>query len=271
MAYVRTRLGRWFYEERGPADGPAVVLAHGLLFDRTMWAGQIEPLIALGARVLFADNPGHGQSEVPPPFSLDDHARAFVDALDGWKVEKAAIVGLSWGGMLGMRVAIAVPNRVTSLVLADTTAGEEPRVNRVKYRALASFEKHLGLPEIMAKKSIAPLLFSKATLTRDPATFDRWYRRVVGYPRLGLYRAAKAVVIERPTIVPKLGEIQAPTLVLCGQDDVAQPIEESRNIANGIPNATLKVVEGCGHMSALENPTAFNREMVPFVKEHLAR
>ncbi|MEO8801565.1 MAG: alpha/beta fold hydrolase [Polyangiaceae bacterium] len=270
MAYVRTRLGRWFYEERGATDGPVVVLAHGLLFDRTMWAGQIEPLTALGARVIFADSPGHGQSEVPPPFSLDDHARAFVDALDAWKVDCASFVGLSWGGMLGMRLALSAPSRVRSLVLADTTAGEEPRANRLKYRALASFEKHLGLPEIIARRQIAPLLFSKRTLATDPAIFDRWYRRVVGFSRLGIYRAAKAVVIERPDILPKLGEIAAPTLVLCGKDDVAQPLAESQDIAKTIPDAELKIVEDAGHMSALENPAAFNREMLPFVQKHLS-
>src|ERR1700722_12863833 len=112
MAYVQTRLGRWFFEERGQSDGPPVVLAHGLLFDRTMWNGQVEALAALGARVVVVDHPGHGNSEVPPPFSLDDHARAFVDALDAWKIERPVIVGLSWGGMLAMRVAIGHAARV---------------------------------------------------------------------------------------------------------------------------------------------------------------
>ena len=72
MAYVRTRLGRWFYEERGAASSakaPAVVLWPSLLCDGGMWRYQIEPLAALG-RVLVVDPPGHGKSDVPPPFSL---------------------------------------------------------------------------------------------------------------------------------------------------------------------------------------------------------
>lgn len=269
MAYVRTRLGRWFFEERGSSSGPAVVLLHGLLFDRTMWHAQIEPLEALGARVLVVDGPGHGMSEVPPPFSLDDHARAFVDALDAWKVDRAALVGLSWGGMLAMRTALAVPARTRAIVLADTTATAEPRKNRVKYRALASFEKQFGLPEKLARLQIAPLLFAEASLRRDPSLFDRWYKRVVGYSRLGIYRAARAVVIDRPDIVQKLRDVKAPTLVLCGRDDRAQPLRESEILAETIPGAELKVIDGSGHMSALERPGAFNDEVVPFLRKHL--
>ena len=269
MAYVRTRLGRWFYDERGPEKGPTVVLAHGLLFDRTMWHAQVEPLAALGARILAADGPGHGLSEVPPPFSLDDHARAFVDALDAWKVERAVLVGLSWGGMLAMRTALSAPPRVRAIVLADTTARAESRANRVKYRSLASFEKSVGFPEGRARSQIAPLLFSDASLRRDPALFDRWYRRMVGFSRLGMYRAARAVVIDRPDILSKVGGIKAPTLVMCGRDDAAQPMIESEKLAEAIPGAKLTVIADSGHMSALENPAEFNAAMVPFVKAHL--
>ena len=82
MSYVRTRLGRWFYEERGVtkrSGDPAIVLWPSLLFDGGMWKHQIEPLAALGRVVVF-DPPGHGKSEVPPPFSLEDNADALSEA-----------------------------------------------------------------------------------------------------------------------------------------------------------------------------------------------
>jgi pimeloyl-ACP methyl ester carboxylesterase len=270
MAYVRTRLGRWFFEERGNPKGPAVVLAHGLLFDRTMWNGQIEALTKLGARVITVDHPGHGNSEVPPPFSLDDHARAVVDALDGWNIERPVFVGLSWGGMLGMRLAISNAARVRAIVLADTTAGAEPRSNRIKYRALASFEKHFGLPDSLARSQIAPLLFSADALKNRPELYARWEKRLVGFSRLGIYRAAKAVVIDRQEIASKLGQITTPTLVICGSEDLAQPPIESEKIAAGIKHSKLEVIRGVGHMSAIEDPQAFNALLVPFVSAHLS-
>ncbi|MEO8875202.1 MAG: alpha/beta fold hydrolase [Polyangiaceae bacterium] len=270
MAYVRTRLGRWFFEDRGDAKAPTVVLAHGLLFDRTMWAAQIEPLLALGARVVTVDSPGHGNSEVPPPFSLDDNARAFVDALDAWKIERPVVVGLSWGGMLALRLAIGHAERVRAIVLADTTASEEPRANRLKYRMLASFEKHLGLPNWMARRQIAPLLFSPEACANRPELIDAWEKRVVGFSRLGIYRAARAVVIDRPEITSKLSRIKTPTLVLCGTADVAQPPAESEKLAKNISGAKLEMIPGAGHMSALEEPEAFNAALVPFVRAHLS-
>src|SRR5690349_7141247 len=109
MAYVRTRLGRWFYEELGETKregDPTIVLLHGLLFDGGMWRGQLEPLAALG-RVLVFDGPGHGKSEEPPRFTLEDHADALaIDAFGELDVDKAILVGLSWGGMISMRAAI---------------------------------------------------------------------------------------------------------------------------------------------------------------------
>src|SRR5690349_12906420 len=111
MAYVRTRLGRLFYEERGQArrpGDPAIVLLHGLLFDGGMWRDQIGPLAALG-RVIVMDGPGHGKSEPPPRFMLEEHADALIDAFSDMGIDRALVVGLSWGGMLGMRFALQHP------------------------------------------------------------------------------------------------------------------------------------------------------------------
>ena len=90
MSYVRTRLGRWFYEERGTvkrSGDPVIVLWHSLLFDGGMWKRQIEPLSALGRVVVF-DGPGHGKSEVPPTFSLEDNADAMTDAFAELGIDK---------------------------------------------------------------------------------------------------------------------------------------------------------------------------------------
>ncbi len=98
MPYVRTRLGRWFYEERGTPKregDPAILLLHGLLFDGGMWRAQVERLSALG-RVVIIDGPGHGKSEAPPRFTLEDHADALaIDAFNELRVHKAVLVGHS--------------------------------------------------------------------------------------------------------------------------------------------------------------------------------
>src|SRR6186713_184995 len=148
MPYVRTRLGRLFYDERGEArraGDPAIVLLHGLLFDGGMWRGQIEALSSLG-RVVVLDGPGHGKSEPAPRFMVEDHADALLDAFGELGIERAVVVGLSWGGMVAMRLALQHPSKVCGLALLDTSASAEPLANKVKYRALIALHRRVGIP-----------------------------------------------------------------------------------------------------------------------------
>jgi pimeloyl-ACP methyl ester carboxylesterase len=89
-----------------------------------MWRGQIEPLSALG-RVLVFDGPGHGKSEPPPRFTLEEHAGALADALSELRVDGAILVGLSWGGMVALRFALQAPARTAALALLATCAEPE--------------------------------------------------------------------------------------------------------------------------------------------------
>jgi 3-oxoadipate enol-lactonase len=271
MPYVRTRLGRWFYEERGAAKrpgDPAIVLWHSLLFDGGMWKHQIEPLAALGRVVVF-DGPGHGKSEVPPPFSLEDNADAMVDALGELLIDRAVMVGLSWGGMVSMRLALQHPQRVRALALLDTSAEAEERARKVKYRLFVSFARRLGIPRVLGEMQLAPIYFADSTRARDPEIVERFLRTANGFPREGVARASLAVSIHRRGVLPRLGSIKVPTLVLCGREDRATEPVHSERIAQAIPGARLVLVEGAGHVSALERPKAVNDELVPFVASQL--
>lgn len=271
MPYLRTRLGRWFHEERGAphrADAPAIVLWPSLLFDGGMWKHQIEPLAALGRVVVF-DPPGHGKSDVPPVFSLEDNADALLDAFGELRIDRAIIVGLSWGGMLGMRMALQHPSRVAALALFDTSADPEDRARRIKYRVFASIAKRIGIPPGLLEAQIAPTMFCDRTLAERRDLVERFARSVNGFPRLGTTRAASAVVIRRKDILPRLREIRVPTLVGCGREDRATEPVHSERIAAGIAGARLVWIEGAGHVSALEQPEAVNAALVPFVREQL--
>jgi 3-oxoadipate enol-lactonase len=268
MAYVRTRLGRLFYEERGErrrSGDPTVVLLHGLLYDGGMWRGSIEPLAAF-ARVLVFDGPGHGKSEPPPRFTLEEHADAMFDALGDLGVERAAVVGLSWGGMVGMRLALQHPKTVAGLALLDTSAQAEPLGEKIKNRAFIAMHKRVGFPYGLFLREVAPKMFAPRTLVERPDLVEASYRRTMGFDRQGLARAALAVVVKRHSIVEKLGRIAAPTLVMCGREDRATTLDKSEEIAKNVPGARLVVLEGLGHMSVLEGDAAVNAHLVPFVR-----
>lgn len=271
MPYVRTRLGRWFCEERGAAkraSDPVIVLWHGLLLDGGMWRHQIEPLSALG-RVVVIDGPGHGKSEVPPPFSLEDCADAVPDAFGELGIDRAVFVGLSWGGMVGMRLALQHPQRVHALALLDTSAGAEDRASYIKYRLFISFTRRFGFPKAFADSQIVPVYFTENTYATQPELIERFVRTANGFPRDGLARVALAI-FKRKDIVPRLESIRAPTLVLCGREDRATEPVHSEHIARNIVGAKLVMIEGAGHISALEQPKAVNDALVPFVAKHVS-
>jgi 3-oxoadipate enol-lactonase len=268
MAYVRTRLGRLFYDERGQArrpGDPAIVLLHGLLFDGGMWRDQIEPLAALG-RVIIMDGPGHGKSEPPPRFMLEEHADALIDAFSDMGIDRALVVGLSWGGMLGMRFALQHPSKVAGLALLDTSAERETLVDRIRYRAFVAMHRRVGMPYGMFLKEVAPLMFAARTLKERPELVERAYQRAMGFDREGVARAAIAVVVHRTSVLERLGSIKVPTLVMCGREDGATPLEKSEAMARAIHGSRLVVLDGVGHMSTLEDPDAVNQHLVPFAR-----
>ncbi len=272
MPYMATRLGRWFYEDRGAAkraQDPAIVLLHGLLFDGGMWSGQLEALSALG-RVIVIDGPGHGKSELPPPFTLEDHGDALADALAAMGIGRAIVIGHSWGGMVAMRLAIRHAKLVHAIGVVDSSAAPEERVNVVKYRAFITFARRFGLPLWFVERQLAPILFGASSLAERPDLVTTFTRRVNGYSRDGLARAAKAVVIYRKTIVPDLARIDVPTLVVCGRDDTSTPPARSEEIVRGIRGATMAWIESAGHMSPIERPAPVSDALAKLVRETLA-
>jgi 3-oxoadipate enol-lactonase len=270
MPYVRTRLGRWFYEERGSArraTDAVMVLWPSLLFDGGMWREQVEPLAALG-RVVVIDPPGHGKSEVPPAFTLEDNTDALLDAFGDLCVDRALLIGLSWGGMLGMRMALHHPSRVHALALFDTSAEREDAVVRVRHRLLVSLGRRVGIPPRVMDAEIVPLFFTERTRRDRPELVERFVRQVNGFPREGTARATLAV-LSRKDILPRLRDIRVPTLVACGKEDRATAPVRSERIAARVPEARLAWLDGAGHASVLEQPGAANDLLVPFVRDAL--
>lgn len=269
--YVSTRLGRWFFEERGAKrkEGDAtIVLWHSFLCDGGMWEA-LEPRLAELGRVVVFDGPGHGKSELPPPFSLDDNTRALVDALDAIAKGPIVMAGLSWGGMLAMRLALLEPARMRAMVLFDTNADPEQTGKQLKYRAMLELFARAGAPRWLVEKQVAPIMFGKKTCRERNHLVERFYLDLNGFSRLGVKRAAKAI-FWREDIVSKLPRIAAPTLVVCGKDDAATPVARSAVIAKGIPGARLEIIEDAGHLSTLEEPEAVWRVMEPFLRAHVS-
>jgi 3-oxoadipate enol-lactonase len=268
---VETPLGRWTYAVHGAprsASVPDVVLLHGLFTDRSLWRHHLPPLARLG-RVLVVDMPGHGGSDAPPPFDLAAHARAFVAALPRMGVERAILVGWSWGGALALQVALDHPEAVAAMVLLATTAEELRPWPRLKYRALTEIVRRFGAGPRFVRAALAPVLLAPATLRGRPEVLHELVRATTAVPREVLVRVVRAVALERRPALPRLGAIRVPVLVVCGREDRAYAPGSGERLASAIPGARIAWIESAGHLAPLERPDEVVRAIVPFVAERL--
>jgi pimeloyl-ACP methyl ester carboxylesterase len=240
--------------------GPPVVLLHGLACGKRMWFHQIRALRSR-FRVIAYDQRGHGLTDAPTiatDYSAAHLARDLVGVLDALKVEQAAIVGFSLGGGPALALAASRPERVSRLVLADVGAGAD---DPVKIEAMARQWVTLidqGKIDELVCEMLRSELF-KFYARRDTRRRDHMAALFRATPPVGLRFTLSEVLAKRKSLFRSesvLRSVQAPTLVLVGQQDYVCS-KASRLIAQTIPNASLKIIKGSGHMSPLEQPTAF--------------
>jgi len=264
---VDTKCGRLFVHVAG--EGPDLVLWHSLLCDTGMWKEQLQ-VLAERYRVVSIDAPGHGRSApVRGRYTLDDCIDAAVTVLDAAGVERAAWVGLSWGGMVGMRLAARHPERVAALVLMDTSARPEKPWKKVAYKPLQAIATRFGPIRPLAKV-LLPIFFSPHSLRHATEAMETFVQTLIRMDPESLSRAVDAVIYARTDATGELSRIVAPTLVIVGADDRATPPAESEHLAANIRGAGLVRIPDAGHLSALEQPERVNSALLSFLADHVA-
>ena len=259
MPHIERRRQRVFYEEVG--SGPAIVLGHSLLCSGEMWANQV-PSLAEAYRVINIDYRGHGQSgTVKKSFTLSDLVDDTVAILDELEIDTAIWAGLSTGGMVALRAALDVPERVRAILVADASAAAEPYYPKLKYRALGLGARLVGLRPFVP--AVAPIMFGETTLRENREIIDEWVPNFLSIDLPSVLRGLEAVVT-RDSVVKDLGKIKVPTLVMVGNEDRAQPVPRSQEIAEGIDGSRLEIIPRAGHLSALEQPERVTRVMLEF-------
>ena len=229
--------------------GPPVILSHGLGLDLHMW-DDISTSIAGRWTVVRYDTRCHGRSDlVRTPFTLDDLVDDAVRLIDDMKYERVSWVGLSLGGMIGQGLAIRHPERIVRLVLANaaSTYPEELRRGWFERARTARSDGMPALADLILRRS-----FSPAFLASGHDAVSRVRQTVLAVDGQGY--AACCEAIASLDYQRQLGRIRCPTLVICGDSDVAVPVPWAQAIAGAIPGAELAVIPGAGHLSAVECP-----------------
>jgi pimeloyl-ACP methyl ester carboxylesterase len=245
-------------------EGRPIVLGHSFLCSGEMWAPQVEPLAAAGYRVINVDARGHGKSgRIDSDFTLYDMVDDVLAVLDDLGIERAIWAGLSIGGMVALRAALVVPQRVEALILLDTDAGPESAWKRFKYSVLGTIARTAGLGPVLPL--VMPLMFGSTTRRLRPDLVAEWRERFSRVHVPSILRMLRALQ-DRDDVVPRLPEIAVPALVVVGEEDVSLPPVHSRVLARGLSGSRLVEVPGAGHLSALERPEAVTAAMLEFLR-----
>ena len=258
MSFAEVNGQRIRFEDSG-GDGPAVVLAHGFLMDREMFAPQVEAL-APEFRVITWDERGFGETEFDgKPFSYWDSARDCLGLLDQLDIERAVLGGMSQGGFLSLRATLLAPERVRALVLIDTQAGTEDPARLPAYRQMQKTWLEVGPVDELAQ-AIAGLIIG------DPLLSEQWIAKWHELPR-GAMQAPGDCLFERDDISDRLGEIACPALVIHGTADMSIEIERAEQLCAGLSGCEQVVrIEGAPHASNLTHPAEANAALLEFLR-----
>src|SRR4051794_15049653 len=265
-------------------NGRTVVLLHGRNFPSSYWAPVIKTLTEAGYRVVVPDQIGFGKSSKPSAeLHFDTLARNTMALLDHLRIDKADIVAHSLGGMLGVRIARAYPERVAHLLLAAPIGLEdyrlyvpptptekilenEDRLTAEGYRKQLETNYSLKLPP----EQVTPFIDARFNI-RGSAEYPRWLRAFVN----------SAQLIYREPVVHEIPLITQPTLFVMGADDhnapgranapealrpkMGQNAELAKALAAKMTNGRAEVIPDTGHLVFLEAPAKYNELVLGFL------
>jgi pimeloyl-ACP methyl ester carboxylesterase len=258
FATVRLATGpRLHYAESGRSDGTPLVLLHGWPDAWFSWS-RLMPLLPDRHRVFALDQRGFGDSERPESgYAIDDFASDVAAFLDALSIERAAVVGHSFGSFVARRVAQAHPERVSRLVLIGTGASTR---NPVLLEVRAAIE---DLPEPVPIEFARAFQSSTIHFPVPDVFFEGMLAHSLKLPAR-LWREVAAGMLAYDD-APDVARIAAPTLLLWGEQDALFPREDQDRLAATIPGAKLVVYEETGHCPNWERPERVAADLDAFL------
>jgi len=216
-----------------------------------MWTDQVAALCKK-YRCINMDFRGHGRSSTTESeYSLEQFAEDVYGLMKELGIEQAHVAGLSMGGMVAVRLALAHPEVVRSLMLLDTSARPEQAERAPQYETMARISREQGPEAIM--QGVIPIFFSQAFIEGQPQKLEAFKEQFRSLNPEGVYRATLAVT-RRRDICEEIKSIRVPTLVIVGKEDLAMPVREAETIQRQIAGSRLEKIAGAGHMTPIEQP-----------------
>lgn len=260
---------------RSAGEGPVLLLVHGMAGASTQWR-HVVPRLAKYFTVIAPDLLGHGQSDKPHgEYNLSAHANVLRDLLIALDLERATLVGQSYGGGVVMQLAYQSPEHCERMVLVSSGGlGHE----------VTPFLRGLSLPgaEQLFPLVCSPFLrdagervaefMSSCNLRTTPVVEEIWrsYGALVDEDtRRAFFRTLRAVIDHRGQSVSASDRLylteHIPTLIIWGSKDNIIPIDHAFHAQRALPSSRLEVFEGVGHFPHCEEPEQFVETLLDFM------
>lgn len=255
MPVIQTNGETIFYEDIG--EGPPILFIHSLGTNSCLYRSQIE-VLKNNYRCIAPDCRGHGNSSYNGVFTVEDAAEDHKSLLDSLDITSCHIVGLSMGGPILLNFNTRWPAIARSIVIADSFArirpGGEDRIlatqEAVAYLSMQEFGSQYAGDRLMPTTPIEKL--------------DELALEIAKCPSKAYVDTVRAIFTYDASA--DLGNVKASTLIVVGDNDDAAPMAESEFIKAGIPNSKIVTIPNAGHLSTIDSPKEFTRELEQFIE-----
>jgi 3-oxoadipate enol-lactonase len=253
-----------YFELHGQGDRPVLVLNNGIIMNAaSSWIFQTKTL-ARHYRVLQYDCRGQGQADHPQQaYSMELHADDLAGLLTALEIEKAHIAGISYGGEVAQAFVLKYPQRVESLMLADTVSEVRPALRIIVQSWLDAARE--GNAQAFFDATV-PWNFSAQFIAANPGLLKDARKRYDALDFQAIVRLCECFL--EVNFTDQLGDIKVPTCIMVGEQDHLKGPEYAAVLKDHIEQAELHILQGAGHASCWERPEEFNSVILGFLAKH---
>lgn len=261
---------RVHYQEAGAQAAPVLLLIHGFTASNFVWSDVLLPLARNGFRVIAPDLVGFGFSEKPKrgEYTVDAQARMIIGLMDHLGIERAVMVGSSYGGAVAATCALDYSERIKRLVLVDAVINDDIKRQPLMRLASAPLLGDLISPLMLGSRRIIFNRLRQGYAPQNAHLFDERKMKAHHRPLLAANTQRAALATLRRWSAGRIEEeahrIQQPVLLVWGEYDPETPLKHGRQLLEKIPNSRLLIFRDCGHMPMEEYPREFAEVVTSF-------
>lgn len=260
MSFINANGHAVYYRREGKLDGIPLVFINSLGCDIRIW-DDVVPTFVNRFQVIRYDKRGHGLSDTPPGPMISDHAEDLAGLFAQLKINTAVIIGISVGGMIAQSFAAQYPDKVRLLVLCDTgltigtPEGWNQRIAGVRTGGMVSMAD-----------TILQRWFVPDFARMRPADYRGYLNMLIRMPVDGYIATCEA--IRDANLTENARKIEARTLVMGGDQDVATPPDLLGELAATLAHARIEMIPGAAHLPCIEQPGGMAANIDWFLQEN---